>query len=221
MAKAGSHEVAVSEKIPCTECGAMIRPLTAELTGGICMSCKKGIRKRAAEIKEQFGDIFRRRMEYDPIDAHWSALIKKAHHPHYDYDRLSDDEKPYFSLAILAGEVRNGGVQQFFTNSSGSLYSEVVKALDRFGHHEVLRLFKQATRILFEDIEPPKDRMQRWEAIKHEPEGWYAPRPQWSIDLDEIDKQLCKILDALDASMNEYADSRGLYEPFKLNNNEQ
>src|ERR1043165_6136151 len=29
------------ERIPCSKCGAMILPITAQVTGGICMPCKK------------------------------------------------------------------------------------------------------------------------------------------------------------------------------------
>lgn len=46
-----NEDAAVAEveatRIPCSECGAMILPATAERTGGICMMCKLG-KKRSA-----------------------------------------------------------------------------------------------------------------------------------------------------------------------------
>jgi hypothetical protein len=58
------------EKIPCTECGALILPTTAESTGGICMACKQGIRKSMDASRAYYESL----KTYDPVSGALEVL---------------------------------------------------------------------------------------------------------------------------------------------------
>lgn len=62
------------EKIPCKDCGALILPVTAENTGGICMACKQGIRADIEKSRAYYASL----REYDPVQELWKSLVKKS-----------------------------------------------------------------------------------------------------------------------------------------------
>ena len=60
------------------------------------------------------------------------------------YDNLTEAEKCYWLIWIVEAEANNGGLEQFFDNSSGSLAEETVIALDKIGAHNMASLLKKA-----------------------------------------------------------------------------
>jgi len=202
------------EKVPCKECNAMILPATAERTGGMCMPCKQGNRDNIESSKE----YYKKQKEYDPFRELWTSLVTRVHSTNDEgegFRNLNEDEKIYFAVGILDGEVYNGGMHQFFSNSSGALFQEVVRGLELLNANNALWLVRKASKILFGDINPPKDRFQRWEAMKQYPEDNNAPTPEWSIELEKIDKQYWEDPDNINELLANFAESRGLVEPFK------
>ncbi|UDM05757.1 DMP19 family protein [Halomonas sp. NyZ770] len=109
----------MSYKIPCTECGVMVLPSTAERIGGFCMSCKNGTRRNIEKVQE----CCKREGELNktyPFHELCRELVVKV----YKQEALSDDEKLYYSVNTLGGEVYNGGFVQYFENSSGEHYRD-------------------------------------------------------------------------------------------------
>jgi hypothetical protein len=203
----------MTEKIPCKECNELILPRTAEKTGGICMACKQGIRESIEESKE----FYRKQKEYDPFRALWEHLVKKESAE--GSDSFTKEEKLYVSVVVFDSEVNNGGVEQYFWNSSGGLYAEVTEGLKTLKAINSLSLLKQAAKILFGEAEPPKDREQRWAAMKQYSEVDTVPEPDWAIELNKIDNQYYEDPDNLSELLSNYAETTGLIQPFKLNIN--
>ncbi len=204
----------MTDKIPCKECNELILPRTAEKTGGVCMACKQGIRQSIEQSKE----FYRKQKEYDPYRELWMNLVKKAHANENGFESLTKEEKLYYAVGIFNGEVYNGGIEQFFSNSSGELYSKVVEGLKALKADNSLSLLKQATKILFGDVAPLKDRLQRYNSMKQFPSYDSEPRPEWAVELDKIDQQYYEDPDNLGELLTNFAETTGLIEPFKLNN---
>lgn len=177
------------------------------------MACKQGIRESIEQAKE----FYRKQKEYDPYKELWTHLVKKVYAKENGFDSLTKEEKLYFSVSVFDGEVYNGGMHQFFSNSSGELYEQVVEGLIILKATKSLLLLKQAVRILFEKDEPPKDRILRWKEMKQFTDDKSASRPKWELELDEIDDQYYEDLDNLSKLLTEYAETKGLIQPFILN----
>jgi len=200
----------VTDKIPCTKCGALILPATAERTGGICMPCKQGIRESIDESKE----TYKKQKEYDPYQELWNSLVDRAYKDDNGFDNLNENEKIYFYLRILDSEVYNGGMHQYFSNSSGELYEETIKYLKLLNALNSLELLKKAKKILFGNASVPKDQIERNNLMKQYPEEDDAPEPVWSVELDKIDDEYYKDADEIGEKMNHFTKKTGIIAPF-------
>lgn len=151
----------MTEKVPCIECGAMVLPATAERTGGLCMPCKNGNR----ESMEQAKEYYKKERELDktcPYRAFWRKLVDKVYDQKTGFSGLTDDEKLYYSVNVLSGEVYNGGFMQFFDNTSGEHYRHAELGLIRLNAIKSLKLLRKAKHELFGDQSVPKNQTQRW-----------------------------------------------------------
>lgn len=202
----------MTQRLPCRECGAEILPATAEATGGVCMACKQGIRQNIDASKK----YYEAQRNYNPIRELWVSLVKRVHRTEDGFDGLNADEKIYYAVGCLDGEVYNGGMHQFFTNSSGALYSVVVDGLLELKAHKALRLLTSAANLLF-DNGVPEDRQARFDAIKDYPKDSTHPNPPWVDELESIDKQYWEDPDGLGERLESFARSRGLVAPFERN----
>lgn len=200
----------MTDKLPCKQCNEMILQQTAEKTGGICMACKQGIRKSIEQSKE----FYLKQKEYDPYRELWTHLVNKAYTVENGFEMLTKEEKLYFSVGIFDGEVYIGGMYQFFSNSSGELYEQVVEGLKTLKATKSLSLLKQAVRILFDKNKPPKDRLHRWQEMKQFPEDKNELRPKWELELEKIDDQYYEDPDNLMELVTNYAEAKGLIQPF-------
>lgn len=198
------------EKIPCTTCGAMIVPDTARKNGGRCMPCLRGTRERIEQAK---ADRLKERA-CDPQRELWTQLVDRVHASEQGFASLSRDEKTYYAVSVLEGEVYNGGMHQFFSNSSGALYAEALRGLEVLGATETLALLLRAKTVLFGALEPAEDRQVRWETMKQYAEDDDAELPDWSLALEAIDKAYYLAPDNLQHRLEAFADSRGLITPF-------
>lgn len=197
------------DKIPCKQCNEMILPTTAKKTGGICMACKQGIRESIEESKE----YYRKLKEYNPYRELWINLVKRE--SENGFDSLTKEEKIYFSVNIFDRELYNGGMDQFFWNSSGNFYAEVIEGLQILNAENSLSLLKQSAKILFGEINPPRDRSLRWKALKQNSERLNATNPNWSNELEKIDNKYYTDPDNMDELLTKFAENNGLVEPFK------
>ena len=204
----------MTDKVPCSKCDALILPSTAERTGGVCMACKQGIRESIEESKA----FYEKQKEYDPYSELWSSLVGRVHGDNGAFDNLSKPEKIYFAVSCLDGEVYNGGMHQFFSNSSGEFYAEAIEGLTLLEATESLSLLRCATKILFGDAFPPKDRQQRWALMKQYSDYENEPMPEWSMELEKIDRQYWKDPDDLGDLLINYVEESGLIQPFYATN---
>ena len=69
------------------------------------------------------------------LKERWSAL---------GFEALSRPEQEAVALFWLEGEVMNGGLHQFFANSSGDLSALVLSGLSRLGAKQTLAQFQSA-----------------------------------------------------------------------------
>jgi len=185
----------MTEKVPCTECSALVLPSTAEQTGGLCMPCKNGTRKSMEAAKEHY----KRERELDktcPFRALWRNLVNRVYDDKQGFSSLSDDEKIYFSVGVLSGEVYNGGFAQFFDNTSGSQFRYAELGLIRIGATSSLRLLREAKLKLFGNVEVPIDQVKRWELIRQLTD---------ERDLDDLDTLFYKDEDDLDQKLEDFA----------------
>lgn len=188
----------------------MILLSTAGKNGGRCMPCKNGTR----ESMEQSKEIWRKEKEYDPHRALWHSLVDRAYKTTPYYQDFSPDERKYFFIGVLDGEVYNGGLHQFFGNSSGDFYRETLGYLQEIGALKTLELLEQGKQILFGDADVPADQDERNEVMQQFPDDDDAPEPQWSIDLDVVDEAYYENPDDLGEWMERFAESSGLLAPF-------
>jgi hypothetical protein len=195
-------------KVPCSKCGAEILPSTADETGGLCMPCKNGYRDRIEASKRYYEEL----KKYDPYRELWMSLVDRVHHTDAGYDGLTRDERLYYALVVLQGEVYNGGFHQFFFNSSGGRCRDAIAGLELLDAQHSLSLLEQAKAALFGLAEPPEDQAERWEAMKQYSDDDAVPN--WSIELAAIDKEFWQDPDKLSEKLDAFAVRRGLLDPF-------
>jgi hypothetical protein len=175
------------------------------------MACKQGIRQNIEDSKRYYQE----QRKYDPFRELWKSLVHRIYHTDSGYHGLNDAERLYYAVRVLEGEVYNGGFDQFFSNSSGELFQDAVDGLLELKATESLKLLLRAKEILFPDGEPPKDREERWEAMRKFRVKDGTTRPDWDVELDTIDKAYYKDPDKLDDKLRAFAEERGLVAPFR------
>ena len=166
------------------------------------MPCKNGTRKSMEASKESY----RRERELDktcPYRALWKILCDKVHDKSNGFSELSENEKIYFAVNILSGEVYNGGFDQFFGNSSGEYYTYAELGLMRISASSSLRLLRKAKQFAFGDKKVPEDQGDRWEFLKRLPD---------ESELDALDTEFYKDEDQLDQKLESFAIETGLVE---------
>lgn len=144
----------MSIKIPCNKCGELILEVTAKNNDGLCMPCKNGYRKNIEDAKA----YYTREKELDktcPFRALWRELVERVHHTELGFQGLTEEEKIYWSVNILVGEVNNGGFMQFFDNSSGDYFNYVEKGLIEFDAIKTLKIVYEAKKVIFGEKSVP------------------------------------------------------------------
>ena len=129
------------------------------------MPCKNGYRENIEKSKTYYA----RERELDktcPFRALWRELVKKVYDEPDGFEKLSEEEKQYFSVGVLDGEVYNGGFIQFFDNSSGEYYRYAELGLIRIGAKQSLHILRRAKEVAFGKDEVPKDQEKRWRYIR-------------------------------------------------------
>ena len=114
-------------RVPCKSCGESIHPDTAAKNGGLCMPCKGGYRERIEAGKSRREE--EKKYEQSAERQYWLGLSSRVHGSPSGFNELPQPEQTYFSLGCLIGEVYNGGLHQFFFNSSGAMYGVALDGL--------------------------------------------------------------------------------------------
>ncbi|KAA8998432.1 DUF4375 domain-containing protein [Affinibrenneria salicis] len=185
------------KKQPCSACGALILPTTADRNGGMCMPCKNGIRENIEKAKA----FYQRERKLDkncPFRALWRQLIDKVHHQPGGFEALSAEEKIYYAVNVLEGEVYNGGFMQFFDNASKEYDAWCEQGLARIDAPHSLRLLRAARLARFGD--GGADRLARGP----------APDDETWARLNDLDHEFYQDPDGLEARLNAFAMNNGL-----------
>jgi hypothetical protein len=188
-------------QVTCLECGATMLATTAARTGGLCMACKQGIRKNieASKIHCQ------QQRQPDPFRDHWRALIQRVYSAPDGFYLLSHHEQTYYLGCVLEGEVYNGGIGQFFDNSSGDFYRETLDALVELGAMRCHAILLAARQALFPQADPRRDQAERKAVMPEYPDAPGAPRPAWDLELDRLDDEFYTDPDKLGERLRRYA----------------
>jgi Domain of unknown function (DUF4375) len=198
----------MTERIPCTTCGALILPSTAERTNGLCMPCKGGYRGtiEAAIIRREKDKQYRA----SPAWKHWCSLVERVHKTPTGFAGLSLEEQRFFGLRFLIDEVCNGGFDQYFSNSSGDYYARAVEGLMEIGATESLRLLTEAKRLMFGASSVPRTQAARNAVLPHMDETIAAHILYRWKRLDALDRQFCEDRDGLDERVEKFANDHAL-----------
>jgi hypothetical protein len=142
------------------------------------MACKQGIRQpiEAAKVYHH------QQRQRDPFRDFWTALVRRIYDAPDGFYRLSNPEQTYYLATVLRGEVFNGGIGQFFDNSSGDFYRETLDALEELGAMRCHALLVAAKLVLFPHAEPPREQAARYEMMpsipihrtRHDPIGIWS-----------------------------------------------
>jgi len=192
----------MSDKVPCRNCGASILKRTADRNDGLCVPCKKGYRDSIERSRE----YYRNERELNrtcPFRAYWRDLVDRVYTKDGGLNCLSEDEKVYFAVGVLDGEVFNGGFVQFFDNSSGEYYRHAELGLMQLAASDRLALLRAAKNEIFGADPVPTEQAQRFT---------YTSRLGDESRLNELDSKYCDLDDDLAAKLDEFALARGLVE---------
>lgn len=165
------------------------------------MPCSRGEREQIEDGK-RFHKEWKAYRESPPY-LFWTDLVTKVHRD--GLEKVSQEERDYYAIGILQGEVFNGGFHQYFSNSSGDLFDLTVAALERRGTGDASNILMEAKRLLF-GVEPVGDWAQR-NAVLDRLEGSAdvkAALRSCDIGLTALDVSLSKI-------MEEFAVANGFY----------
>ena len=202
------YTAVMTERQPCSSCGALILLDTAAKNGGLCMPCKRGYRKSIEESTRYRAK--QRIYEHSAERKYWLALVERVHRVPDGFDQLQSAEKTYFAVSCLIGEVYNGGFEQFFSNSSGSLFGYVLDGLIELDAAKSVALLVKAKDAVFRDRLVPLDRQDRFSQMLTNSEDDDASSKASSL-LDALDKEFCIDEDGLTELCSQFAVSHELY----------
>lgn len=199
----------MTDRVPCSACGAAILPSTAEKTGGLCMPCKGGYRKNIEESKVRYEQDkkYRETAEH----KHWLWLVDQVHKSETGFSGLSHPNQLYFAANLLSGEVYNGDFDQYFHNSSGDYFQFAVEGLSTIGASESLHLLISAKQIVFGQAEVPSNTEVRRRAIRAADS---ATQERQSKELDVLDHAFWTDPDNLGERLRQFAQAHGLHKNF-------
>ena len=169
------------------------------------MACKQGIRQNIEQSKLRQQE----EQKYDPFRALWSSLVSRDRNVKGGHQGFTRAERLYFALRVLEREVYNGGMEQFFWNSSGNLFGDVIEGLTELDAPRTRALTLQAKEIIFGELTPPSEATARREHMKQ------APTADVRKKLDEIDRAFCADPEKLGERLDAFARNSGLLTAFE------
>jgi hypothetical protein len=167
------------------------------------MPCKSGTRE-SIEAGKIWHREEREREATDPFRKLWRALVHRVHQTPEGFAGLSEDERIYFAVGILDGEVYNGGFDQYLWNSSGAYYSYAERGLLELGASESLRLLHEAVDTALPDRRFPEDDDERRRFLA------LVETPAVAEALERLDKAYWRDPDGLEKRLEQFARDRRL-----------
>ncbi|UFH51281.1 DMP19 family protein [Pseudomonas sp. KNUC1026] len=197
----------MSEKQPCRICAKLILPTTAARNDGMCMPCKGGYRQNIEDGKLR-GEEHRRYLASAEA-LYWNALVGRVHHSPEGLSELALAEQHYYAVSALQGEVYNGGLDQYFGNSSGDHYASACAGLLELGATQTLALLHEAKHLLFGAQPVPTE-----QALRQLSMPTYADERDLDCEaaLDALDTQFYLDAEQLNERLLRYAREHRLFE---------
>ena len=134
-------------------------------------------------------------------DPGWGALLSRRYR--HGYDALTPDERVWFNVGVLIGDIGNGGLISHFYNSGADTLPDCLAGLERIGAHAV-RLCVVRIAVLFPGGVPPTLE-ERNEVIV----GWADGGAEEMI-CAQVEKEVMPLLDDLEAVLDEFLRAAGL-----------
>ena len=110
----------------------------------------------------------------------WERLVDKALS---NYSSLSADERIWFSIQCLLGDVCNGGLISHYYNSGADHNKETITDLKILGYQDIADLLLQINK-LFPNEEPSVDVVERNNVIS----SWEDNNPELDNLLERLDE---------------------------------
>lgn len=141
------------EQTTCAKCGVVILVLTAQETGGVCMVCKRGRREEFEQNRRQMRAFEAEQAAFrvGPVWQFWLSLTRSSP------EQMTQNERRYFAVGCLRGDVFNGGLHQYFWNHASEEFDYAVQGLIAMDAERHLRLLVAAKTMLFGEGDIPDD----------------------------------------------------------------
>lgn len=203
----------MTDRIPCTTCGASILHATAERTGGLCKPCKGSYREsiEQGKIYNEQEKQYRETDEYKNWDKHWNWLIDQVHKTDDGFQNLSHHNKLFFAVNLVSGGVQRGGFYLYFTCDAADYYNFAVEGLLAMSANESLRLLTAAKQLLFGEATIPKTETERWNFLQSLDT---ETQEKQGIELGLLDDVFYEDIDQLGERMLLFAQKHNLYKIF-------
>jgi hypothetical protein len=207
----------MTDRIPCTTCGASILHATAERTGGLCKPCKGGYRENIEQgkIHYELEKQYRETDEYKNWDKHWKWLIDQVYKTDGGFQNLSHPNKLFFAVNLVIGQVFRTGFETYFETDSADYYEFALEGLSAMGATESHRLLISAKQLFFGENPLPATEAERWDVLEVT-EGNTQESKRHELDL--IEHAFYKNPDELDERLRSFALKHDLYKILKINN---
>ena len=133
----------------------------------------------------------------EPVSALWPDLVNAVYSdgPQTHIERLSPAAQVLYHTGVFCGEMVNGGISQFFSNTSGNRAHETLAALRTIGAVLCAELLEKAL-TLFPDGIAPVDRWPRVDLL-------LAFEKRNTTFLDELNQVFDARIDALRGTPDE------------------
>ncbi len=160
--------------------------------------------ERIEQVREVFGttvkDILAKEPEHDMFEVLGAIEVLVGSKTRQKLPTCLA-ERMVFAFTWLAREVQNGGFHQFFFNSAGDYWRDILNGLIAIGDEQGLSSFRQVLSI-FPRSSPAEDRFARQEQLERlgeekKDEVWehfstatsryfHSPFPNWQLVLDYV-----------------------------------
>lgn len=140
----------------------------------------------------------------DRDQALWRSLASRVYDAPAGINGLTADEKTYFAVALFHAEQYNGGIEQFFFNSSGDYFKQVATGLKALGANQSYGLLMLAARLVFLGKVPPVSGNERFEVLA-------SPSSKRALNsVDVLDTALLDSTENLPEMLALFAEEKGL-----------
>lgn len=195
----------MSERVPCSACGASILLETAQRNEGLCMPCKRGYRKdiEASKVRHEEEKKYREGAEH----KHWHWLVDQVYKVDAGFAKLSRENQLFFATNVVIGEVYNGGFDQYFHNSAADYFNLAIEGLTIMQASKSLALLLSAKTLLFGELDVPSNAGERRQLLQAQSEAYQEI-------LESLDKEFWADPDELSERMTRYAKEHDLHKNF-------